>query len=42
MDFAWLRSVVEEVNDTVVPDDEILSYSVYRYSVRDDCVSVAA
>ena len=42
MDFVWLRSVVEEVNDTVVPDDEILSYSVYRYSVRDDCVSVAA
>lgn len=42
MDFEWLRSVVEEVNDTVVPDDEILSYSVYRYSVRDDCVSVAA
>ena len=42
MDLVWLRSVVEEVNDTVVPDDEILSYSVYRYSLKDDCVSVAA
>ncbi len=42
MDLVWLRSVVEEVNDTVVPDDEILSYSVYRYSLKDDRVSVAA
>ncbi len=42
MDFIWLRSVIEEVNDTIVPDDEILSYSVYRYSLKDDRVSVAA
>lgn len=42
MDLVWLRSVIEEVNDTVVPHDEILSYSVYKYSVKDDCVSVAA
>lgn len=42
VDLTWLRSVVEDVNDTVVPDNEILSYSVYRYSVKNDCVSVAA
>lgn len=42
VDLAWLRSVVEDVNDTVVPNNEILSYSVYRYSVKNDCVSVAA
>lgn len=42
MDFIWLRSVIGEVNDTIVPRNEILSYSVYRYSLKNDRISVAA
>ena len=33
-----LREMVRSVNDTQVPPQEILSYQVYYYSVREDCI----
>lgn len=42
LDYNYIRSVVEQVNDAAVPDDEILSYSVYRYSRCHDSVSIVA
>jgi hypothetical protein len=34
--------IVKEINDTSVPHEEILSYSVYRYSREEDAVSIVA
>ena len=41
-DYQWLKSVVRDVNDSYVPKNEILSYSVYHYSKVEDRVSIAA
>lgn len=41
-DMYWLKSLVREVNDSVVPRDEILSYSVYKYSRAADRVEIVA
>lgn len=42
LDYRWLADVVREINDTAVPEEEILSYSIYKYSSDDDIVSVVA
>jgi hypothetical protein len=41
-DYNWLKMIVKEINDTSVPHEEILSYSVYRYSREEDAVSIVA
>jgi hypothetical protein len=41
-DYDWLKMIVKEINDTSVPHEEILSYSVYRYSREEDAVSIVA
>jgi len=41
-DYCWLKTIVKEVNDNVVTEDELLSYSVYKYSRQDDRVSIVA
>ena len=41
-DISYLKSVVREVNDNVVHHDDILSYSVYRYSRDDNRVDIIA
>lgn len=36
-----LQQMVEEINKTQVPEEEILSDNVYVYSVKDDKISIA-
>ncbi len=36
----YLRKIVRNVNDTEVDEEEILSYSIYRYSRKDDTLMI--
>lgn len=42
MDPGELRAMISDVNDTQVEKEEILSYSLYEYSLDRDAISIAA